>query len=193
MRSKHESQASELSGGPQGAPLRDLDRVKAGLRFDRGSVLTAPPFGFSPELPLSRPGGPTARPALSVPPGIKGSLRRLRGLHLQLSLCRVCLRPGSDGRLAPFDDAYLMAEPAQDGSLLVVFIHPPGVNDETAAEGLLAQRLAAGLQRQGQPIWALRFAAFHCDAAAMDDGEAIFALLLDQPLHPLSRHLRLAI
>lgn len=161
--------------------------MKADLSLDRGSILTAPPFGFSPELPLRRPGGPTARPAPSVPKGIKGSLRRLRGVNLNLSLCRVSLRPGSDGRLVPVDDAYLIAEPAKDGSLVVVFIHPPGVHDAASAEQVLCQRLLAGLQRQGLASWAIRLSVMHCDAAAIDDGEAMLAMLFDQPQYPLSR------
>ena len=157
------------------------------MERDRGSILTAPPFGFSPELPLRRPGGPTARPAHSVPDGIKDSLRRLRGLHLRLSLCRIGLRQGSDGRLLAVDDAYLIAEPARDGSLIVVFIHPPGVDDDASAEQVLMQRLQVTLHKQGLPVWALRFAMFHCDAAAIDDGAAILDALFDQPLRPLSR------
>ena len=161
--------------------------MKGDLRLDRGSILTAPPFGFSPELPLRRPGGPTARPAPSVPEGIKDILRRLRGLNINLSLCRVSLRPGSDGRLGPVDDAYLIAERADDGTLIVVFIHPPGVNDDASAQQVLSQRLCAGLQRQGLASWALRLSVLHCDAAAIDDGEALLSVLFDQAQHPLSR------
>ncbi len=109
-----------------------------------------------------------------------------------MSLCRICLRQGSDGRLMAIDDAYLIAEPTRDGSLIVVFIHPPEVHDDASAEQVLTQRLQAALHKQGLPVWALRCAAFHCDAAAIDDGGAILDALFDQPLRPLSRP-RLAI
>ncbi|HIP79806.1 MAG TPA: hypothetical protein EYH07_15255 [Kiloniellaceae bacterium] len=152
---------------------------------NRGSVLTAPPFGFSPELPLRRPGGPTARPALSVPELIQSSLRRLRGLHVRLSLCRVSLRQGSDGRLTAIDDPYLIAAPARDGALIVVFIHPADVTDDVLAEQALCQRLVDAFYRQRLPLWALRYSCWHCDAAAVDEGAASFDVLLSQPPQPL--------
>ena len=193
MRSKHGSQGSPIAGGPAGAAGGVPARLATSLELERGSILTAPPFGFSPELPLSRPGGPTARPAPSVPgaipggipDGIRDSLRRLRGQHLRLSLCRIRLRQGSDGRLAGIDDPSLIAEPTPDGALYVIFIHPPGVDDDRMAEQVLWQRLALGFQRSGLATWALRVAATHYDAAAIDDGTAIFETLLDLPLRPL--------
>lgn len=154
--------------------------------MDGGSILTAPPFGFSPELPLRRPGGPTARPASSLPDGIRESLRRLRGLNLSLSLCRVSLVPGSDGRLTALEDAHFIAEPTADGALVVVFIYPPGVNDSAAAEQVLSRDLAAGLDRHGLASQAVRIAVLHCDAAAIDDGQALVALLSEQPQRPLN-------
>ncbi|NIA69046.1 hypothetical protein HBA54_10630 [Pelagibius litoralis] len=111
----------------------------------------------------------------------------MRGLHLRLSLCRVSLRQGSDSRLVGIDDAYLITERLGDGSLIVIFIHPPGVNDDASAEQVLSRRLLACLQKQGLAIWALRFAAMHCDAAAIDDGHATLEALFDKPLRPLNR------
>lgn len=161
------------------------------MRRDRGSVLTAPPFGYSPELPLRRPGGPKARPALSaaslpakLPTGIASSLRRLRGLHQRLSLCRVTLAPGCDGRLTAIDDLSLIAELADDGALVVIFIHPPGVGDAAAVCGLSA-RLEQALRQKTVPLRAVRVAMIHCDAAAMDEGDATRDLLADAPSRPL--------
>ncbi|WP_420349317.1 hypothetical protein [Pelagibius sp.] len=120
-----------------------------------------------------------------MPASILDSLRRLRGLHVRLSLCCVRLRQGCDGRLAVIDDPYLIAGPSRDGALLVVFIHPPGVNDDALAEQVLSQRLLDALSRQKLPLWALRYSCWHCDAAAVDEGTGSFDLLLSQPLQPL--------
>src|SRR3546814_3040653 len=121
------------------------------MSWNRGSVLTAPPFGYSPELPLRRPGGPKARPALSVahsssaklPATIASSLRRLKGLHQRLSICRITLAPGCDGRLAAIDDRSLIAELADDGALIVIFIHPSGIGDDAAASGLFTRQIGS--------------------------------------------------
>jgi len=166
----------------------------------RGSILTAPPFGYSPELPLRRSGGPKARPALSasqdtlapkhtvpasrLPAGILRSLRRLKGLHQRLSLCRVTLAPGCDGRLCAIDDRSLIAELAEDGALVVIFIHPPGIDDADAALGV-ATRLEQALRASHVPLGAVRVALLHCDAAALDESDATHDALLDLPARPL--------
>ncbi|GAB4352848.1 MAG: hypothetical protein Kow00114_01700 [Kiloniellaceae bacterium] len=175
------------------------------MSWERGSVLTAPPFGYSPELPLRRPGGPKARPASSrfaaalesaspqplpsaapcgLPAGIARSLRRLRGLHQRLSLCRVSLAPGCDSRLARIDDRSLIAELADDGALIVIFIHPPGVDDAAAASGICT-RLEQALRHGGVPLGALRIAVMHCDAAAIDESDATRDALMSLPARPL--------
>ncbi|WP_193370388.1 hypothetical protein [Pelagibius marinus] len=161
------------------------------MRWERGSILTAPPFGYSPELPLRRPGGPKTRPAISgspppsgLPKGIANSLRRLRGLHLRLSLCRVTLAPGCDSRLSGIDDRSLIAEMADDGALIVIFIHPQGITDEEAAGGLCA-RLEQSLRPCGIPLGALRVAILPCDAAAIDDSDATLQLVMDLPSRAL--------
>jgi len=171
------------------------------MRWERGSILTAPPFGYSPELPLRRPGGPKARPAnsafsassgsassgsvpCSLPAGIASSLRRLKGLHQRLSLCRVSLAPGCDGRLDSIDDRSLIAELADDGALIVIFIHPPGIDDEAAASGI-SIRLEQALRHSGVPLGAVRIAVMHCDAAAIDEGDATRDLLVNLPSRPL--------
>jgi hypothetical protein len=163
--------------------------------WERGSILTAPPFGYSPELPLRRPGGPKARPALSasahpahhatrLPPGIESSLRRLKGLHQRLSLCRVTLAPGCDSRLSAIEDRSLIAELADDGALFVIFIHPPGVDDEAAAQGI-ATRLEQALLHTPVPLHAVRVTVMHCDAAALDESDATRDALLDISSRPL--------
>ena len=165
------------------------------MSWERGSILTAPPFGYSPELPLRRSGGPKARPALSaagasvafasrLPAGIISSLRRLKGLHLRLSLCRITLAPGCDGRLCTIDDRSLIAELADDGALIVIFIHPPGVDDAAAALGI-ATRLEQALQHSAVPLQAVRVAVMHCDAAALDESDATRDALLDLSSRPL--------
>jgi hypothetical protein len=165
------------------------------MSWERGSILTAPPFGYSPELPLRRPGGPKARPALSasansisyatrLPSGILRSLRRLKGLHQRLSLCRVTLAPGCDSRLTAIDDRSLIAELADDGALIAIFIHPPGVDDEAAAQGV-ATRLEQALQHTPVPLHAVRVTVMHCDAAALDESDATRDALLDLSSRPL--------
>jgi hypothetical protein len=194
MRSKETSHVVRFSNGPLGPWGNELD----GMRRDRGSILTAPPFGYSPELPLRRPGGPKARPALSaapllakLPPGISRSLRRLRGLRQRLSLCRVTLAAGCDGRLAAIEDRSLIAELAEDGALVVIFIHPPGIGDEEAFSGVLT-RLEQALRQSGVPLPAVRVAVVHCDAAAVDEGDATRDLLVGAPSRPLSASSALA-
>ncbi len=171
-----------------------------GMSRERGSILTAPPFGYSPELPLRRPGGPKARPArsaaqpsvslpvisaaVSLPAGIVSSLRRLRGLHQRLSLCRVTLAPGSDSRLGAIEDRSLIVEQADDGALIVIFIHPPGIGDEAAAAGV-ATRLEQALRATTVPLPAVRVAMMHCDAAAIDESDATRDALMDRPCRPL--------
>ncbi|HEY9536908.1 MAG TPA: hypothetical protein VIS03_04885 [Kiloniellaceae bacterium] len=157
------------------------------MKRDRGSILTAPPFGYSPELPLRRPGGPKARPALSaaslpakLPAGISRSLRRLKGLHQRLSICRVTLAPGCDGRLAAIEDLSLITELADDGALIVIFIHPPGVGDDAAASGVVT-RLEQALRHSAVPLDAVRVAVMHCDATAIDEGDATCDLLAEAP------------
>src|SRR3546814_20275458 len=110
------------------------------MKRDRGSIQTAPPFGYSPELPLRRPGGPQARPALSaaslpakLPAGISRSLRRLKGLHQRPSICRVTLAPRCHGRLAAIEALSLITDMAEEGTLLVIFIHTPRVADPATA------------------------------------------------------------
>ncbi|HEY9549695.1 MAG TPA: hypothetical protein VIR45_09355 [Kiloniellaceae bacterium] len=161
------------------------------MSWNRGSVLTAPPFGYSPELPLRRPGGPKARPALSaahssarLPAIIASSLRRLKGLHQRLSICRVTLAPGCDGRLAAIDDRSLIAALADDGALVVIFIHPPGVGDDAAASGLFT-RLEQALWQSNVPLSAVQVAVVHCDAAAIDETDATRDLLLGAPSRTL--------
>ncbi len=187
MRSKQTSHVPCLDGGPLGPVGNDAED----MRWERGSILTAPPFGYSPELPLRRPGGPKARPALSASPresslprGIASSLRRLRGLHLRLSLCRVTLAPGCDSRLTGIDDRSLIAELADDGALIVIFIHPQGITDEEAACGLCA-RLEQSLRSSGIPLGAIRLAILPCDATAIDEGEAILQMVTDLTSRPL--------
>jgi hypothetical protein len=171
-----------------------------GMSHERGSILTAPPFGYSPELPLRRPGGPKARPARSaadpsfslpgtsaatgLPAGIVSSLRRLRGLHQRLSICRVTLAPGCDSRLGPIDDRSLIVEQADDGALIVIFIHPPGIGDQAAAEGV-AIRLEQALRPTTVPLPAVRIAMLHCDAAAIGEADATRDVLMALPCRPL--------
>jgi hypothetical protein len=148
-----------------------------------------PPFGYSPELPLRRSGGPKARPAhppARLPRGIARSLRRLRGLHLRLSLCRVTLTPGCDSRLARIDDPSLIAELADDGSLIVIFIQPQGIDDETAAGGVCT-RLEQSLRQHGVPLGALRIAILHCDAAAVDESDTTLDAVMHLTSWPLLR------
>jgi len=151
--------------------------------------MTAPPFGYSPELPLRRPGGPKTRPALfaaRLPAGIARSLRRLRGLHLRLSLCRITLAPGCDSRLTSIDDRSLIAEVASDGSLFVIFIHPQGIDDVEAESGLGA-RLEQSLRDHGAQLGALRIATLHCDATAIDESDATLDAVINLPSRPLLR------
>jgi len=162
------------------------------MGWERGSRLTAPPFGYSPELPLRRSGGPKTRPAHSaatlpsrLPAGVARSLRRLRGLHLRLSVCRVEVTSGCDSRLTPIEDGSLIAELADDGSLIVIFIHPQGIDDEVAASGLAA-RLEHALRPHPVPLGALKITVLHCDAAAIDEGEAILHVLDGLPSRPLT-------
>lgn len=174
-----------------GTTLGPLRSESEGMRWERGSVLTAPPFGYSPELPLRRPGGPKARPALSAagfparfPDGIARSLRRLKGLRQRLSICRVSLAPGCDSRLAAIEDRSLIAEVAADGALIVLFIHPPGVGDAAATAGVLT-RLEQALRQGPVPLEAVRVAVMHCDAAAVDESDATRDILLQAPSQPL--------
>ncbi len=183
MRSKQPSHVHLIYGGP----LSPLGSQPDDMSGERGSVLTAPPFGYSPELPLRRPGGPKTRPALSalsMPQGITSSLRRLRGLHLRLSLCRVTLARGSDGRLGAIDSRSLIAEPAADGSLVVIYIHPQGISDADAASGIAA-RLEQALRESGVPLGTVRLAILPCDAAAIDENDTTLAVLSGQPSRPL--------
>ncbi|MGD1875934.1 MAG: hypothetical protein ACFB13_00360 [Kiloniellaceae bacterium] len=120
----------------------------------------------------------------TLPGGIASSLRRLRGLHQRLSLCRVSLAPGCDSRLCAIDDRSLIAELADDGTLLLIFIPPAGVDDAAAASGVCT-RLEQALRQGGVPLWALRIAILHCDAAAIDDSDTTRAALLDLPARPL--------
>lgn len=161
------------------------------MRWNRGSVLTAPPFGYSPELPLRRPGGPKARPALSAtgfaarfPEGIARSLRLLKGLRQRLSICRVSLARGCDSRLTAIEDRSLIAELAADGALIVLFIHPPGIGDDAATAGVLT-RLEQALRQASVPLEAVRVAVMHCDAAAVDESDATRDILLQAPSHSL--------
>lgn len=185
MQSKPTSHVPCLESDPLGPVGNDSED----MRWERGSILTAPPFGYSPELPLRRPGGPKARPArsassCSLPSGIARSLLRLRGLHLRLSLCRVTLAPGCDGRLAAIDDCSLIAELAEDGALIVIYIHPKGIDDDEAAVGVCA-RLKQCLHRIGVPQGALRIAIMHCDAASIDGSDAALQMVMDLPTRPL--------
>jgi hypothetical protein len=183
MRSKQTSHVIDFGKGPLGPLGSDAE----GMRRDRGSVLTAPPFGYSPELPLRRPGGPKARPAHSaarLPSGIASSLRRLKGLHQRLSLCRVILASGCDSRLTDIDDRSLIAELASDGALIVIFIHPPGIGDDAAACGVFT-RLEQALRPSTVPLDAVRVAVMHCDAAAIDESDTTLDVLMDEPARPL--------
>jgi len=183
MRSKQTPHVHLISGGP----LSPLGKDAEDMSWEGGSVLTAPPFGYSPELPLRRPGGPNTRPAFSatrMPPGIVRSLRRLRGLHLRFSLCRVSLVPGCDSRLTAIDDRSLIVELAADGSLIVIYIHPRGVNDEEADCGLSA-RLEQALRQSGVPLNAVRISVLPCDAAAIDVNDISLAAMGGQASRPL--------
>ena len=165
------------------------------MGWERGSRLTAPPFGYSPELPLRRPGGPKTRPAPSatslasrlapsLPAGVARSLQRLRGLHLRLAICRVEVTAGCDSRLSQVDDRSLIAELADDGSMIVIFIHPHGIDDDAATAGLAA-RLEHSLRHHPVPLGALKITVLHCDAAAIDEGEVLLPVLADLPSRPL--------
>ena len=183
MRSKQTSHVIDIGNDPLGPLGSDAE----GMRWNRGSVLTAPPFGYSPELPLRRPGGPKARPAhfaARLPNGIASSLRRLKGLHQRLSLCRVTLAAGCDSRLTDIDDRSLIAELAGDGALIVIFIHPPGIGDDAAACGVFT-RLEQTLRPGTVPLGAVRVAMMHCDAAAIDESDTTLDVLMDEPSRPL--------
>ena len=183
MRSKETTHVQLIGGGP----LSPLGKDARDVSWQGGSVLTAPPFGYSPELPLRRPGSPNARPAFSalrMPDGITRSLRRLRGLHLRLSLGRVALVSGSGSRLGPIDDRSLIAEQAADGSLVVIYIHPQGVNDEEAAIGLAA-RVEQALRKDGVPPDSVRIAVLPCDASAIDVNDTTLTAIAGQASHPL--------
>ena len=183
MRSKQTTHDHLIDGGP----LSPLGSDSDDMSWKRGSILTAPPFGYSPELPLRRPGGPKTRPALSalrMPGAIVTSLRRLRGLHLRLSLCRVILAPGCDGRLGPIDDPSLIAELAEDGSLIIIYIHPQGISDGDAAGGVAA-RLVQTLDEAGMPLRAMRITIVPCDATAIDEIDGSLAVMAGQPSRPL--------
>ena len=119
-----------------------------------------------------------------MPQGIASSLRRLRGLHLRLSLCRVTLARGSDGRLGTIDSRSLIAEPAADGSLVVIYIHSQGISDADAASGIAA-RLEQALRDSGVPLASVRLAILHCDAASIDENDTTLAALSGQPSRPL--------
>ena len=183
MRSKQTSPVVDSSGDPLGPLGSGAD----GTGWERGSILTAPPFGYSPELPLRRPGGPKTRPANSacpLPDGIVSSLRRLKGLHQRLSICRVFLTLGCDSRLDAIEDLSLIAELADDGALIVIFIHPGGVDDAAAAEGVCT-RLEQTLRHSGVPLGALRITVMPCDAAAIDESDATRDALMSLPSRPL--------
>ncbi|MEQ8356612.1 MAG: hypothetical protein RH942_13805 [Kiloniellaceae bacterium] len=103
---------------------------------------------------------------------------------MRLSLCRVDFVQGCDTRLAQIDDPSLIAELAEDGSLIVIFIHPQGVGDAEAASGVSA-RLEQGLRKSGLPHYALKIAIMHCDAAAIDVSDTTLAVMAGLPHRPL--------
>jgi hypothetical protein len=105
-------------------------------------------------------------------------------LRLRLSLGRVSLVSGSDSRLGPIDDRSLIAEQAADGSLVVIYIHPQGVNDEEAASGLAA-RVEQALRKDGVPPEAVRIAVLPCDASAIDVNDTMLAAIAGEVSHPL--------
>ena len=183
MRSKQTTHDHTIYGGPP----NPLGNSRDDMSWERGSSLTAPPFGYPPELPLRRPGGPKIRPALSalrMPEGIARSLRRLRGLHLRVSLCRLSLTRGCDSRLMQIDDRSLIAEQAEDGSMIAIYIHPLGVSDDEAACGI-ATRLVQTLRGSAMPLGALRLAVLPLDAAAIDESDTALAVMAGLPSRPL--------
>src|SRR3546814_10248429 len=85
----------------------------------------------------------------------------------------------SDLRLAAIEDLSLITELADDGALIVIFIHPPGVGDDAAASGVVT-RLEQALRHSAVPLDAVRVAVMHCAATAIDEGDATCDLLAEE-------------
>ena len=86
--------------------------------------------------------------------------------------------------MGAIDDSSLIAELADDGSLIVIYIHPMGISDSEAACGIAA-RLERILKNSGLPLGATKIAILPCDASAIDVNEAILSELAGQPSRPL--------
>src|SRR3546814_12607218 len=90
----------------------------------------------------------------------------------------------SDLRLAAIEDLSLITELADDGALIVIFIHPPGVADDAPASGVVT-RLEPALRHSAVPLDAVRVAVMHRDATALDEGDATCHLLPEAPTRRL--------
>jgi hypothetical protein len=147
------------------------------IATDRPVEAAVPPSPPWREVPdPSQSGGGVAGPNrfLNSPSALAATLRRLRGLRLRLTLCRIDLPLGGNGALqvmAALDDRALILGVAPNGSFVALLIRPPSLDDRQASLAVV-RRLRDALSQvpEGPSAASVRVAFVHRWADSLSDG-----------------------
>ena len=124
----------------------------------------------------------------AIPAQIDVTLRRLRGLHLTLSIYRL-RGVGADDLaeiLAEVDDPALLTAPQPEGGVAILYIRPDGQSDSEATDYVTEKlRQALSGRESRSSLRELQLAGVHRSADAFDDGTGLFAELDQVPPQPL--------
>ena len=102
---------------------------------------------------IGTPRGMNPRPIADLPPAIETALRRLRGLHLRLSLARLAIKAVKADVENLGDDPSLIAGIDGQGNLVVLHVGPreAGSQGDAASAALIALKLSKLVERAQRP------------------------------------------
>jgi len=116
---------------------------------------------------------------LNSPSAFMATLRRLRGLRLRLTLCRIDLPLGGGAALkvmSALEDRALILGAAPNGAFVALLIRSPGLTDEEACQAIVRRLDSALAQVSEAPAAAaIKIAFAHRWADAMSDGVSLLS------------------
>jgi len=129
---------------------------------------------------------------LNSPSAFMATLRRLRGLRLRLTLCRIDLPLGGGAALkviSALEDRALILGAAPNGAFVALLIRSPGLTDEDACRAIV-RRLDSALSRvpDAPAAASIKVAFAHRWADAMSDGVSLLSEVSGALGQPLACH-----
>lgn len=149
--------------------------------------------GCLPDLPLYRLDPPQVRPVFSSGSAIADMLRRLSGVRVRVTLCRLalpCTPEVTADIVAEIEDPTLVAEMAPDGSVTLLDLgpRPQGPDGDATVAAAIARRLF-GLLAEHPDCACLaeaRLSVSHCWTDCLDGARASLEQLLCLPADSLN-------